>query len=758
MNQAGNKTGYFRKFQASAINRMAPASLMEKDGLIYWRVRILFALIFSGVLLGFFTFLPVIFLVIKENLWGLLIFNGIGWLFGLFHLFLPGLPYEIRAAVASLIIYAIGLWVIIYVGPLSGGPAWLFGFAVLAGVLLGSKAAIAALAVNAITLGIIGWLMDSGLIGKAFPFFETTEAMIAAGANFIFLNAIAAISVSVLVKGLVSAHRKEKDLADALEKERSQLIVAKEELETEIEERTQAEHALRESEAKYQDLYDNAPDMYVSVDAKTAKIVNCNQTFADVLGFTKEEILGRPVFDIYAPDCAKQARTHIFPMFLKNGIIEGEELQLQRKDGSFIDVSLSVSAVRDEEGHIIQSRSSLRDISDKKKLEAQLQRAQKMEAIGTMAGGVAHDLNNILSGIVSYPDLILMDLPEDNPLRKPIVMIQKSGEQAAAIVQDLLTLARRGVVAVEVTNMNQIISSYLKSPECEKLVEFHPGVTIKSELDGNLLNIMGSPVHLLKTIMNLVSNAAEAMPDGGNIYISTKNEHIDKPIRGYDDVKEGDYVVLSVSDAGVGILPENMERIFEPFYTKKVMGKSGTGLGMAVVWGTVKDHKGYIDVQSEEGRGTTFTLYFPVTRKEIEGKQTALPVEEYMGRGQSILVVDDVEGQREIASGILEKLGYSVTSVASGEEAVEYLKDKKADLLVLDMIMDPGMDGLETYRRILELHPAQKAIIASGFSETERVKEAQRLGAGPYIKKPYTMEKIGVAVKKILGVRSPHLT
>ena len=194
-----------------------------------------------------------------------------------------------------------------------------------------------------------------------------------------------------------------------------------------------------------------------------------------------------------------------------------------------------------------------------------------------------------------------------------------------------------------------------------------------------------------------------------------------------------------------------MERIFEPFYTKKVMGRSGTGLGMAVVWGTVKDHKGYIDVQSTEGKGTMFTLYFPVTRKEITGKEKALAMEEYMGKGESILIVDDVKEQREIASRILKKLDYLVATVSSGEEAVDYMKDNSPDLLILDMIMDPGIDGLETYKRILKLHPGQKAVITSGFSETERVKEAQRLGAVKYIKKPYTMEKIGIAVKKELG-------
>jgi CheY-like chemotaxis protein len=247
--------------------------------------------------------------------------------------------------------------------------------------------------------------------------------------------------------------------------------------------------------------------------------------------------------------------------------------------------------------------------------------------------------------------------------------------------------------------------------------------------------------------MNLVSNAAEAMPEGGEISISTENQYIDRPITGYDHVEEGDYSVLRVSDTGVGISKMDRERIFEPFYTKKVMGRSGTGLGMTVVWGTVKDHNGYIDIKSTKGKGTTFTLYFPVTRKELPKDQSLVSIEEYMGKGESVLVIDDVKEQREIASKILKKLGYSFTSVSSGEEAVDYLKENSADLLVLDMIMHPGIDGLETYKRIIELRPGQKALIVSGFSETKRVKEAQRLGAGAYVKKPFLLGKIGLAVR-----------
>jgi CheY-like chemotaxis protein len=225
---------------------------------------------------------------------------------------------------------------------------------------------------------------------------------------------------------------------------------------------------------------------------------------------------------------------------------------------------------------------------------------------------------------------------------------------------------------------------------------------------------------------------------------------MDRPIEGYDHISEGEYAVLSVNDTGEGISASDLKLIFEPFYTKKVMGRSGTGLGLAVVWGTVKDHNGYINVYSKEKVGTTFTLYFPVTREKISEDQIILPAPEFIGKGESILIVDDVDSQRDIASLMLREINYKVAVVSSGEDAIEYLKTNKVDLIVLDMIMAPGIDGLDTYMRILDIHPKQKAIIVSGFSETDRVIQAIKLGAGAYVRKPYLLEKIGLAIRKEL--------
>ncbi len=518
---------------------------------------------------------------------------------------------------------------------------------------------------------------------------------------------------------------------------------------------------LEQSENKYRQLVETANSIILRMNTR-GRITFSNEFAHRFFGYAENEIMGKAAGEIMWPQrrITRQGFENWIQILQKDPdrpVVSENETKLKNNERAWI--AWTYKPIFDDDGRFVEILCIGNDITElkladieKKDLQAQLQRAQKMEAIGTLAGGVAHDLNNILSGIVSYPELILMDLEEKSPLTKPILTIQKSGEKAAAIVQDLLTLARRGVAATEVVNINSIVSEYLLSPEYEKLLLDNPDVKVSRQLDANLLNILGSPVHLSKTIMNLVSNAAEAMSDGGHISIRTENRHEDKLLNAFDEIGKGDYVTLTVEDTGIGISPEDIERIFEPFYTKKSMGRSGTGLGMAVVWGTVKDHRGSIDIKSQEGGGTSITLYFPVTRQELDKDTELFDIEAIKGNGESILIIDDIADQRQIASEMLEKLGYTVTTVSSGEAAVDYLVNHKVDLIVLDMIMDPGIDGLETYQKILQIHPGQKTIIASGYSESERVKEAQRIGAGTYIKKPYLIEKFGRAVKAELNL------
>lgn len=345
---------------------------------------------------------------------------------------------------------------------------------------------------------------------------------------------------------------------------------------------------------------------------------------------------------------------------------------------------------------------------------------------------------------------MLQKISDNDKLRKPLQTIKESGEKASAVVQDLLTLARRGVAVKEKVNLNTIITNYLHSPEYKKLLTQYKKISIESSFAEDLFPVSGSPIHLAQTIMNLVTNAVESMVEGGQILIQTQNRYIDTPFQNHDTIEEGNYVVIVIRDQGHGIEPEEISKIFEPFYTRKKMGRSGTGLGMAVVWGTVKDHNGYINCESQIGEGTTFTLFLPVSTHFPEDEQETPSIVNIYGNNESILVIDDVLEQREIVSAILTELGYRVMVATSGEEALLYAQKKTFDLLLLDMILGEGMDGLDTFSAILEINPGQKAIITSGFSETDRITETMRLGASQYVKKPYMMYKIGIAIKQEL--------
>ncbi|MHB9098132.1 MAG: hybrid sensor histidine kinase/response regulator [Syntrophales bacterium] len=528
-----------------------------------------------------------------------------------------------------------------------------------------------------------------------------------------------------------------------------------------ITERKQAQEALQKKAEELRFIAENVGDIIWQMNPQIC-FTYVSPAVRRILGYEPSEVVGRNLFTLLTPAGAEM----ITPVWvewyahLAKGIQRDEllfEMEAVHRDGRSVWMEVQARPLVDTGGRVIQYHGVTRDITQRRQAERErrqlterLNRAEKMESLGILAGGVAHDLNNVLGVIVGYAELMMGKMPPGEPLHKYAAGIMKSSEKSAAIIQDLLALARRGVAVCEVIDLNRVIAEYFQTPEFERLKAYHQQVTFTADLAGNLMSIKGSPVHIGKTIMNLMSNAAESIAAQGSVTIKTENRYVDKPVTGYDEIQRGDYVVLAVSDNGGGISSEDIGKIFEPFYTKKVMGRSGTGLGLAIVWGTVKDHRGYIDVQSEEGKGSTFSVYFPATREELNRDNKTVESDSYLGNGESILVVDDVEDQRELAIAMLAKLGYEAQTVSSGREAVAYLRSHRVDLVVIDMIMDPGMDGLDTYREIVKIQPGQKAIIVSGFSETDRVKQAQELGAGAYVPKPYILEKIGLAIRNEL--------
>jgi PAS domain S-box-containing protein len=553
------------------------------------------------------------------------------------------------------------------------------------------------------------------------------------------------------------------------QKSKQQLIEELEELRSSLQGAKKIKAALRESERRLSDIIDFLPDATFAIDLE-GRIIAWNKAIETMTGIKAASMLGKGNYEYSLPFYGKRRPILIDLVFVSDEEIKTKYHFVQKKDGVLLaeaDVSVRGEGIRhlwgkagslfDSNGKMVGAIEAIRDITDqrtaekdRKRLEEHLQRSEKMKALGTLAGGVAHDLNNVLGVIIGYAELLLYGMSTDNPVRPRLASILKSGERAAAIVQDLLTLARRGVYNREVFNLNSVVEEFLQSPEFIRLSSHNPFVKLTTQLDPQLNNISGSLIHFSKALFNLVGNAIEAMPEGGNLRITTTNQYLDKPVDGYDNVRAGDYVVLTVLDTGGGITEKDMKHIFEPFYTKKVMGKSGTGLGLAVVWGSVEDHDGYISVESSEGAGSVFTLYLPVTMNQIKNEDRQRDIAEYMGQGETILIVDDIKEQRELAAEILGKLDYQVIPVASGEEGIEYLKKHVVDLVVLDMIMDPGRDGLDTYTEMKRWRPDQKALIVSGFAETERVTRAQALGAGRYLKKPYLFEQLGVAVRNEL--------
>jgi len=498
-------------------------------------------------------------------------------------------------------------------------------------------------------------------------------------------------------------------------------------------------------------LLNNLP-LGIAVWDQDRNIIHLNKSFTDITGYTRDDMphLSKwPSLAYPDPEYRQQVREH-WRQAVKYD--EVSEYRVNCKNGAVKDIEFRATFLPDS-----RTINTLTDVTARNKNEKALQesrkiraRSKKMESLGLLAGGVAHDLNNILSGIVSYPQLILLDLPKDDKLREPIEIMHDSGRRAAAIVQDLLTVARGVAIEKEPLNINSIIQDYLKSADFKFIQQFYPHVSIDTSLDEDLFNIMGSRVHIRKILMNLISNGYEALEGTGNVFISTTNSYIDTLLHGYDNVKEGEYILLSIKDQGKGISEEALERIFEPFYSKKVMGRSGTGLGLTVVWNVVQDHHGYINVMSSS-EGTTFGIYLPITRKSIVQQQSSQDIIDYYGNGELILVVDDISSQRRISSSIIEKLGYRSASVPSGEEAVEYIKNKPVDLILLDMIMSPGINGRETYEKILQVNPIQKAIVASGFAETDDIKETLKLGASQYLKKPLMIKELGIAIKEALA-------
>lgn len=509
---------------------------------------------------------------------------------------------------------------------------------------------------------------------------------------------------------------------------------------------------LKRSENRFQILAQATSEGIVIHD--NGRLIEANNQFFSMFGYPADELKeGIFLEKILAPASLKFALQRI-----KNSVCgNSQDIGVKRNGTTFpIEAKTNLINYLGRPARVC----TIRDLSERVKAEEErfelykkLEKANKLNALGLMAGSVAHDLNNILVGVVSYPDLLLSQMQESDRFYPQIKKIQEAGKRAVAVVADLITLARGGSFSATVENINDILLNHFNSIEhCSRLADY-PNVVLQTKLQLDLHNTPCSPQHINKVILNLIGNALEAVGEEGLIRITTENCKFTHPTATNNAAAHNDeYVKLSIADNGPGIPQKNLDHIFEPFYTTKTMGKSGTGLGLSIVWNTVQEHKGWIEVKNNNP-GVIFDIYLPATHEELSRPKHQATKFVPRGNGEKILLIDDQPEQIETIERMLTHLGYQAYSAIGGEEGIAFLQSRQVDLILLDMIMSTGMNGCETYERILQIRPGQKAIIISGYSTAEHVSKARHLGISQFLEKPISLAILDRAVRQMLHAR-----
>ncbi len=518
-----------------------------------------------------------------------------------------------------------------------------------------------------------------------------------------------------------------------------------------VNKRKAADDALRDSEEKYRTILESIEEGCFETDLE-GNLTFFSNPFLKILGYSRDELLGANTATYTAPETAANMEG-ITRQLRETGTPQNvTDYDVICRDGTSISLELSVSLLKDQDGLPLGYRGVMRDVSERKKtdeekrkLEAQLQQAQKMESIGTLAGGIAHDFNNILMGIQGNASLMLLKIESDHPNYEKIKNIEQYVQNGTELTKQLLGFARRGKYLIKATDLNDIIDkSSALFARTKKEIRVH------TELAEDLWTAEVDRGQIEQVLLNLYVNAWQAMTNGGDLFLQTENVILDRNYVKPYKVEPGRYVKISVSDTGVGIDKETQERIFEPFFTTKEMGR-GTGLGLASVYGIIKSHGGYINVYSEQERGTVFTIYLPASEKTVpveEAESLAAPI--VRGSG-TILLIDDEQMILDVGIELLEELGYTVVSAMSGQEAIDiFEKDRdQIDLIIMDMIM-PGMGGGETFDRLRAIDSNIKVLLSSGYSINGQATNILRRGCDGFIQKPFNMNQLAEKVQKIL--------
>lgn len=519
-----------------------------------------------------------------------------------------------------------------------------------------------------------------------------------------------------------------------------------------ITQRKRTEEALRRSEEKFKRLLQNSNDIIAVMDAKGIQISVSGPVEA-FFGYRPEEVIGKNVFDFIHPDDIKATREIFTEAAMQPGITLRAEVRFRHKNGTWKTVeAVGSNYLHDPliSGIIVNTR----DISERKKveeehskLEAQLQQAMKMEAVGRLAGGVAHDFNNILTVITGNVELMKMKLNHSDPFLRHLNTINKAAESAASLTRQLLAFSRRQIIEPKILNLNDLVGNLLKI--LPRLIG--EDITLQTALAKDLGSVKVDPGQFEQVLVNLSVNARDAMPDGGSLVIETANIDLDEDYCSrHPHVQPGKFVLLALSDTGCGMSPDIKRHLFEPFFTTKTVGK-GTGLGLATTFGIVKQAKGTIEVYSEPGRGTSFKIYLPRLSEPADRLITEKAGLKIPEGKETVLIVEDDAAVRELALTILQHLGYKVLSAANGGEAFLLAEKHKGeiDLLMTDVVM-PGMNGRELAERITQLQPGIRVLFTSGYTENVIVHHGIVEKNLNFIGKPYTMQALAKKIRDVL--------
>ena len=507
-----------------------------------------------------------------------------------------------------------------------------------------------------------------------------------------------------------------------------------------IDERKKAEEALKQSELRFRRLFDLSPQAIALTEVDTGRLIDVNEKFCEITGYAKQEIIDKSTTEMgfYSPE----ERSLFLTELKANGKVHGLEMEFTAKDGTLIHSQMYANVIQSGNRQIILS--VFHDMSEEKKLRNQFLNAQKMEAIGNLAGGIAHDFNNLLMGIQGNTSLMLLEAcDESHPHHSMLKNIERHIQSGAKLTRQLLDYARKGSYEVRPVNLNQLVEDTIESfQRARRQIRVH------QDLSPDLNSIEADLSQIEQVLLNLFINAADAMPGGGDLFLHSHNA-TEKDMEGEPyKPKKGPYVLLAVRDTGMGMEKEIQDRIFEPFFTTKELGK-GTGLGLATVYGIIKGHGGYISVESVRGKGSTFKIFLPASRKSVE-KPISFSPDVVTGKG-TIFLVDDEKAVLEVGSRMLEKLGYKTFKADTGAQALEIYREHedKIDLTILDLIM-PGMQGGEVFDNMKKINPDVKVLISSGYSIDGEAKRLMDCGCHGFIQKPFDLSTLSRKVGEIM--------